>query len=85
MARASKWTKMDDLPPDHVLREIAEETMHWQDEFEKVLRAGISGYVACRNCAADAKWSRKCDLWSLECPSCEWNACGSIGDLRTKN
>lgn len=76
---------MDEMPPDSVLREMAEETMAWQAEFDKVLKAGIAGYVACRRCGADARWDRTIKLWSLRCPSCEWSACGSMSASEIAN
>lgn len=71
-----------DAIPEDVLRQICEDSREWQDAVEPILRSGTSGVIPCPNCQANAPWLRDGAGWSMQCEACEWNACGSFGNLR---
>lgn len=74
-----------ELPPDNVLREMAEDAMAWQAEFDRVLKSEVSGSVPCRRCGADAIWTREIRWWSIKCPHCAWGAAGMMSAAATAN
>lgn len=70
---------------DSALRQMAEDAVEWQAEFNKQLAADTCGHVACRRCGSNAAWTRDGRLWSVACKDCAWSACGAVSAATIAN